>query len=291
MASNTRGGGTFNYRLGIEAEETAVASLAMGCESPELNTYQKILSGGRRNDQDDQFTEAAEELKLVPVIWWDVKEHLTNIPSPHNALSQYAVLGHSLEESQDHPKPVLLNTNSPWSAFLCGSQGSGKSHALSCMLENCLLDNPAIGKNPNPLAALVFHYDRTQGSGVCEAAYLCTSIKTRVLVSPSNYATMQDLYDKMASSKGATIEVQELRLLPDRHLNTERIKTLMATGKEGEIPLYMHVSSFILQSYSTLTSLAGFRETLEGFSNKTPRKGGCGAKETQLQLPGTQKRT
>lgn len=26
--------------------------------------------------------------------------------------------------------PVLLNTDTPWSAFICGSQGSGKSHMM-----------------------------------------------------------------------------------------------------------------------------------------------------------------
>ncbi|KAF2195615.1 hypothetical protein K469DRAFT_734157 [Zopfia rhizophila CBS 207.26] len=65
-------------------------------------------------------------------------------------------------------KPVLLNTNSPWSAFLCGSQGLGKSHMLFCILENCLLTNKQllsyIGKNLNPLAGL--------------AAYLCSQIPT-----------------------------------------------------------------------------------------------------------------
>jgi hypothetical protein len=29
---------------------------------------------------------------------------------------------------------LFLNGNAPWSAFICGLQGSGKSHTLSCML-------------------------------------------------------------------------------------------------------------------------------------------------------------
>lgn len=40
---------------------------------------------------------------------------------------------------------VFANIEEPWSTFICGSQGSGKSHTLSCMLENCLLKNENLG--------------------------------------------------------------------------------------------------------------------------------------------------
>jgi hypothetical protein len=84
---------------------------------------------------------------MSPLVWWNVKEHI----KPQQQVQRgYAVLGY-IPEAENSLKddasglngatrtPVLLNTDSPWSAFLCGSQGSGKSHALSCMLENCLL--------------------------------------------------------------------------------------------------------------------------------------------------------
>jgi hypothetical protein len=201
-------------------------------EPNELHIYQSILSGNEVGGGSGQRGPTKEELN-APLIWWDAKEHLHT--------QQYAVLGHVPEETKSSsPKPVLLNTNAPWSAFLCGSQGSGKSHALSCMLENCLLSDEKIGKNPNPLAGLVFHYDRTED--VCEAAYLCSSVPTRVLVSTSNYGTMKERYEDMAAKQGGKIDVQRLLLLPDKHLDTSRMKTLMATGRDGEMPLYMHVS-------------------------------------------------
>lgn len=188
-----------------------------------------------------------EELRMAPLVWWKVKEHFA---SQENFQRGYAVLGHSLDE-KDTPNesmtriPILLNTDSPWSAFLCGSQGSGKSHTLSCMLENCLLnDEPIIrriGINPHPLAGLVFYYDRAQGSGICEAAYLCTDIPTTVLVSPSNYGRLKKAYEDMAKKKCASITVKQLHILP-KYLDTGRMKTLMAVGKEDEIPLYMQVS-------------------------------------------------
>lgn len=116
------------------------------------------------------------------------------------------------------------------------------------MLENCLLSDPRIGKNPNPLAGLVFHYDRTQGMDVCEAAYLCSKVKTRVLVSPSNHAKMKRRYEVLAKKEKGSIEVKKLLLVPNKHLDVERMKTLMAAGKDGELPLYMHVSFFSFSS-------------------------------------------
>jgi hypothetical protein len=193
-------------------------------------------------------------MKIAPLIWWDVKSHLSKDSSnsvprrdPKIGLQQYTVLGHVPDESKASAsfKPVLLNTNSPWSAFLCGSQGSGKSHALSCMLKNYLLQDARIGKNPKPLAGLVFHYDSYSGSGVCEAAYLCSSVKTTVLVNESNFERLKLDYQTMAARYGGTIKVEKLKLLP-RHLDTERVKRLMAVGKDGDLPLYMHVSIFSL---------------------------------------------
>jgi hypothetical protein len=188
----------------------------------------------------------------VPLVWWDVKEQ-----SKDSGLAQYAIMGH--EPGKQSLKPVLLNTSSPWSAFLCVSQGSGKSHTLSCMLENCLLVKEDLGKNPNPLAGLVFHYDRSQGSDICEVAYLCTSIPTKVLVSWSSYHALKEKYEAMAKQRGAEIEVQALDLKTS-HLDTEHMKTLMAVGRVKEMPLYMTVSVHIRNKIGRailLTSNAG----------------------------------
>jgi hypothetical protein len=224
--------------------------------STELIRYQPVLRD-RQHTSDPEKTNAfdpmVEELRMAPLVWWKVKEHL----EPQQQVQRgYAVLGH-VPEADNGLKddasgtnsatrtPVLLNTDTPWSAFLCGSQGSGKSHALSCMLENCLLTDktilPQIGLNPHPLAGLVFHYDRCQGSGVCEAAYLCTNVPTTVLVSPSNYGRLKLAYEAMAEKQGANITVKQLYVLP-KYLDTERMKTLMAVGKEDEVPLYMQAS-------------------------------------------------
>lgn len=41
--------------------------------------------------------------------------------------------GVRLPQKSSDPR-VFLNGNAPWSAFICGLQGSGKSHTLACML-------------------------------------------------------------------------------------------------------------------------------------------------------------
>ncbi|KAA8563858.1 hypothetical protein EYC84_011873 [Monilinia fructicola] len=60
------------------------------------------------------------------------------------------------KESQD-PR-LFYNIAAPFSTFICGSQGSGKSHTLSCFLENCLAKS-YVSHVENPLSALLFHYD------------------------------------------------------------------------------------------------------------------------------------
>jgi hypothetical protein len=48
-------------------------------------------------------------------------------------------------------------------------------------------------------------------------------------------------YEAMAQKQGANITVKQLYVLLN-YLDTERMKTLMAVGKEGEVPLYMQAS-------------------------------------------------
>ncbi|KAK8196094.1 hypothetical protein M8818_007247 [Zalaria obscura] len=139
------------------------------------------------------------------------------------------------------PDPILLNTNTPWSAFLCGSQGSGKSYTLSCMLENCLYSNEKIGKLPEPLAGVVFHNDTRSVGSICEAAYLASlGIEVTVLVSPSNQHRLREAYSKISASFG-NLTVKPL-LLQSRHLNAEHMNKLMGfTEQKEKVPLYQVV--------------------------------------------------
>lgn len=85
---------------------------------------------------------------------------------------------------------IFHNVSAPSSVFICGSQGSGKSHTLGCYLENCLMESDA-NVLPRPLTGIVFHYDKhssdTRGAP-CEAAYLssCSDVSVRVFCAPTN---------------------------------------------------------------------------------------------------------
>ena len=215
-----------------------------------------------------------EEIKACPLFSGEVLKHVNDTGS--SVLPQYNLLAGSLEletrtvqdliemdmpdigeqsaetqPAKDRSAPtidprIFLNVNAPWSAFICGSQGSGKSHTLSCMLENSLIQS-RLGELPRPLAAIVFHYDRYSSytrSQVCEAAYLCsTGVPVRVLVSPTNYRMMQETYSDLPGLGAYVVKPEVVALkFQESHLNVERILSLMSvSGKEGPTPLYIEV--------------------------------------------------
>jgi hypothetical protein len=171
-------------------------------------------------------------------------------PSSVPVLSQFGLLGFHIGEHTgiDRKEPIMLNINAPNSTFICGSQGSGKSYTLSCILENCLLVNRDLGIMHQPVAGVVFHYDTdSANSAVAEAASLCSrGIRVRVLVSPSNKRKLQDAYSRLPGA-AQNLEVVPL-MLSDKHLSVERMLRLMAFSEaEGSVPLYMEVIQRILR--------------------------------------------
>jgi len=229
----------------------------------ELETFVELIDNEGLPQGSESRKRLQEELMMTPLFSMSVKKAALD----HDIVdfAQYAVLGHvipmpfdgstndlatrlskilvdgSRNELTKSIDPVLLNTNTPWSAFICGSQGSGKSHTMSCIFENCLLPDKKLGKLAYPLAGLVFHYD-SMDSSHCEAAHLCSQgIQVTVLVSPSNYGTLKTRYSTIP---GADKHLKVRRLwLDGSHLNTERIKRLMAFGDDNEQPpLYLQAS-------------------------------------------------
>lgn len=49
---------------------------------------------------------------------------------------------------------VLLNVDSPQSAVIIGSTGSGKTHTLACLIENSIMLDPRLGELDAPGCAL-----------------------------------------------------------------------------------------------------------------------------------------
>ncbi|PKY00264.1 hypothetical protein P168DRAFT_276149 [Aspergillus campestris IBT 28561] len=172
----------------------------------------------------------------------------------HTLPSQFALLGHSqLGQSTAYDPRVMLNTNVPFSAFICGLQGSGKSHTTSCMIENCSIPMPALGSLKKPLSTLVLHYNEYSSnvsSQPSETAFLSSvlpeyaaqkSVPVSVLVPPSNYHNLAKMYEQIPN-----VEVRPFRLQP-RHLNISMMLSLMSMGKSDSTPLYMAQVTRILR--------------------------------------------
>lgn len=167
----------------------------------------------------------------------------------------------SSDEEQDtlsDPRKKLLftNTEEPWSAFICGSQGSGKSHTLSCLLENNLLPHPRVGVLKTPLTGLVFHYDKFANFGngqVCEAAYLCSAlpggIPVQVLVAPTSLKRMTQQYHNLPGLPEGCTGPNVLPLyFSQEQLSVDTMMTLMAVNDtEKAVPLYISVIRQLLR--------------------------------------------
>ncbi len=211
-----------------------------------------------------------QEIKATPLFTSSVRSALKRraagperLGEPADPYSQYGLLGirqGTYSHERYTPAPfknednlVYANMNAPWSAFICGSQGGGKSHTLSCLLENSLLSPLPAGVLPHPLAGLVFHYDKftsTTTTQLCEAAYLCSSrVPVRVLVSPSNYHNMARLYSNLP---GLAPHARQPTVVPlylrEEQLNISNMKTLMGVADgPNSTPLYLEVLFQILR--------------------------------------------
>ena len=239
----------------------------------DFTTQMNLLSLGPTGDRGLSGTREKEELKMAPLFSQSVKNVAEGGNVSHNQLKssaneiiypQYGLLsglltsfhptggdsGHQKQDVIADPR-IFLNVNTPWSSFICGSQGSGKSHTLSCMLENCIFPCSTLGKLPKPLAGLVFHYDKfsSYNTGqICEAAYLCSSgIPVTVLVSPSNYWNMKKSYENIPGISSLKRQpVVKPLLLQEKHLNVDRMMRLMAVSESnGPLPLYMEVGNIL----------------------------------------------
>jgi hypothetical protein len=171
-------------------------------------------------------------------------------------LPQYGLLGFDMgnRDSDGNAEPILLNTNEPSSVFLCGSQGSGKSYTLSCMLENHLLKNSAVGVQNETIPGFVFHCDTNGKACLAEAASLCTrGIKVRVLVAWNNYKSMKKLYEGLGTLHGQKIEVRPL-LFQDDDLTATHIQHLMLFDETANSsPVYLGVLLMILSRITRTT--------------------------------------
>lgn len=140
------------------------------------------------------------EIKVVPLLTEHVRKRAADLAGPASVpFTQYGLLGGIISDGWGPEAPadprIFYNIAAPSSVFICGSQGSGKSHTLSCLLENCLIQSCA-NVLPRPLTGMLFHYDTfmsDNGGEPCEAAYLASNrqVKVRILCAPTNIRTIQ----------------------------------------------------------------------------------------------------
>ncbi|KAK8008747.1 hypothetical protein PG991_011298 [Apiospora marii] len=226
-----------------ESDDESVTSSEISDEGdPHFDYHLKLLT--RRPEDDDM-----KGIMSAPVFSHPVLEHARSLrqSSKSTPFPQYALLAGNNEKGYGPgfaDSRIFYNVASPSSIFICGQQGSGKSHTLSCLLEGCLMPSK-LGRLPHPLTGIVFHYDTfvsDASATPCEAAYLASSadIKVRVLCAPTSIRTMRRTYSKLPG-----VSVEELRLR-ESDLNTKRMLDLMQVGG-GSMPLYMHVIQRLLR--------------------------------------------
>ena len=283
-------------------------------DQTELAIYKSLNSKSSGAQKQFSYAKFKEDISTVPIFTWQAlvasrkirsrygyrnvgnasnKAGVGNPPSKTlevDAFAQYSLLGFRRNPTliADVDEPIFLNTNTPWSAFICGSQGSGKSHTLSCMLENCLYQSPRIGKLQRPLAGVVFHYDTYSGNqnegGICEAAYLCSlGIPVKVLVPKANLTRLSALYTSIPGAK-ENLTVSTLMFRP-KHLNIERMRTLMAFSDTSTVPLYMEVCINLNDTVLLFVYNVEVRSHIDkdfdlGYYNDSPINGGNGLKPT-----------
>ena len=169
---------------------------------PELIVHLSYLSHQTHGNEE------LHEVMTTPIFTSPVFRHAQTMgdESQPPPFPQYALLAGNVEEdrggfseSRQQPDPrIFQNVAAPSSTFICGSQGSGKSHTLSCMLENCLIPS-RLGKLPRPLTGIVFYCDTfvsDENCTPCEAAYLASNseVSVRVLCAPTNIRNIKVKY-------------------------------------------------------------------------------------------------
>ncbi|KAI2465811.1 hypothetical protein F4781DRAFT_375108 [Annulohypoxylon bovei var. microspora] len=245
MNKNRNGNGNGNVEAFASKGELGGGGSYQSGKKGDGNLHQQISLLRRLPEKDD-----LDEIMSAPLFTYSILRNAERLATDasKNPFSQYALLaGDSdiLRQTPTEDPRIFYNVTSPSSMFICGSQGSGKSHSLSCVLENCMIPAPILGRLPKPLTGIVFHYDTfiSDSGGVpCEAAYLSTDprVSVRVLCPPTNATTIKDTYSSLKN-----VKVEELRL-KESYLNTKRMLELMAFGDRNQ-PLYMHVIQRILR--------------------------------------------
>ncbi|KAJ4346476.1 uncharacterized protein N0V89_010405 [Didymosphaeria variabile] len=216
---------------------------------------------------DDSFTDGSgtdhqAEIRHAPL----ADEGIFRSRSTISLIPQFGLMGTHDQNIDNASSKLFLNTNVPFSAFVCGVQGSGKSHTTSCILENCLIPSKNLGVLQEPLSALVFSYGLFTGDGagfsISEAAFLGAPIprlgnahvkKIHVLVCDTNLRRIRKLYERLPN-----VTVSAFKLNP-RNLDIDLMLTLMNVSESDRMPLYMGAILQIIREMATTSDRFDYR--------------------------------
>ncbi|KAF2685473.1 hypothetical protein K458DRAFT_301216 [Lentithecium fluviatile CBS 122367] len=240
----------------------------------------ELLSDNSDVEADEESDRFDAEILHAPLLDGEM------ISTGRHLLPQYGLMGSHKELNVK--SRMFLNTNIPFSAFICGVQGSGKSHTTATILENSLIPSKNLGHLESPLSALVFSYGHFSGDGsgysISEAAFLAAPSpqfpdgahikKVNVLVAPSNFMRISKLYLCIPN-----VTVTKFMLNP-ADLDIDTMLTLMNVNESDEQPLYMAQVTQILREMAT----SGSKFNYKIFKRRVEEQRFNPAQECMLQM-------
>jgi hypothetical protein len=175
---------------------------------------------------------------------------------------------------------AFLNVVEPFSLVCVGRQGTGKSHTLNVVLENCIVNYPEPAERPitrmtTQMCGLVLHFDQSD-SNVCEALGLhdmAPSLKILsnesfhgaknvvVLVSPNYHLQRRKFYEGLPHVTVKTLRFQW------SSLDASQLKKLMRLDA-SDSQLYVSLMLSQLGGYQARNELPDMEEFFSAFEKR-----------------------
>ena len=146
-------------------------------------------------------------------------------------------------DATQNSSDLFVNINDPWCLITVGIQGSGKSHTVMHLVENCCMNFPGRNFLHNKMTTLICHYDPDLRN-YCEAATLALhdSSNVHIIVPPDVYFDRKKFYSDLPR-----VKIHPL-LFNFRNLSVEHMRKLM-TVEAGDNILYMNVLKNTLRKH------------------------------------------
>ncbi|KAI1523523.1 AAA-10 domain containing protein, partial [Pyrenophora tritici-repentis] len=233
-----------------------------------FNRFSLLLKKGRNGGKANIIQ---RDIRQGPLLSGEIVEKFSKTLVP-----QYGLLGSLAGEDVSSPSSqIFSNPSTPFSAFICGVQGSGKSHTTACLLENSMICSDNIGRLRGSVSSLVFSYGSSDGNNISEVAYLGASKpgfdnhhakKVTVLVSPSNKA-IGKRYEELPNVRAIPF------YLNAKTLTIHAMTMLMAFDEKAVKPMYMSIVESVLRDMATKSLSDNAPLNYHDFKNRIKNEG------------------